>query len=95
MFIEIKKQKRFFIRESKNGRSHSYYRIRTIAILRCDNCDLLFEKDLKTISSKRCSNNYFHVCGLCDPHVFGQKKGVERKKIWDMTTEEDITISKF
>jgi hypothetical protein len=95
MFIEIKKQKRFFTRESKNGTGHSYYRIRTIVVLRCDNCDSFFEKDLKSLSSKRCSNNYFHVCKNCNAYAFGQKKGVERKKIWDMTTEEDIPISKF
>jgi len=44
---------------------------------------------------KRVSNNYYHVCDSCDAKVFAQKKGVDRKKIWDMPASLDIPISKL
>ena len=44
---------------------------------------------------KRLNNNYFHVCGNCDAKVFAQKKGVEKKQIWDMPASLDIPIGKI
>jgi len=44
---------------------------------------------------KRVSNNYYHVCNGCDAKVFAQKKGVDRKKIWDLPASLDIPISKL
>jgi hypothetical protein len=44
---------------------------------------------------KRLSNNYFHVCSNCDAKVFAQKKGVERKRVWNLYASSDIPISKL
>jgi hypothetical protein len=44
---------------------------------------------------KRTSNNYFHCCSSCDAKRFAQKKGVERKRIWDLPASLDWPVSKF
>lgn len=44
---------------------------------------------------KRLNNNYFHVCSNCDAKVFAQKKGVEKKKVWNMSASSDIPIGKL
>jgi hypothetical protein len=44
---------------------------------------------------KRLSNNYFHVCENCNAKVFAQKKGVEKKKMWDLPASSNIPISKL
>jgi hypothetical protein len=41
------------------------------------------------------SNNYFHVCSNCDAKRFAQRKGIERKKIWDMPASSDLPVSKY
>ncbi len=89
--IDIKKYKR----KSKTGVEHEYFRNRTVAILRCDNCNELFERTLKQINRKRLNNSYFHCCSNCDAKVFGQRKGVEQKKIWDMPAGTDLPVGKF
>lgn len=95
MFLELRREKRLYSRKSKMGLPHKYYRWRSIALFRCDNCDSLFEKDLKHMHSKRLSNNYFHVCANCDPKRFGQKRAVEKKRIWDMPASADLPINKY
>jgi hypothetical protein len=44
---------------------------------------------------KRLSNNYFHVCKNCDSKVFAQRKGIEKKKMWDLPASSNIPISKL
>lgn len=95
MFIKTYTKKTIFERKSKLGLIHSYSRIKTIASFRCDNCDLEFERELKRIDKKRLSNNYFHCCSRCDAKRFAQRKGVERKKIWDMPAGIDWPINKY
>jgi hypothetical protein len=95
MFLYTKVEKNQYTRLSKLGVEHSYYRKKIVAIFRCDNCDVLFERDLKHIHKKRLSNNYFHCCKDCDVKKFAQRKGVERKKIWDMPASLDWPVSKF
>ena len=84
-----------YTRTSKTGLVHSYTRKKTIVTLRCDNCDSEFERDLKHLQSKRLSNNYFHCCTNCDSKRFAQRKGVERKKIWDMPASIDWPVGKY
>ena len=84
-----------YTRRSKLGKTHKYKRVKTIATLQCDNCDTVFTRDLKKISRKRLSNNYFHVCSKCDSKRFAQKKGVENKQLWDMPAGADLPISKY
>ena len=95
MFLKSEIREIEHTRTSKLGQEHTYKRKKTIAIFRCDNCDALFERDLKNIDRKRLSNNYFHCCSNCDAKRFAQRKGVEQKKIWDMPASVDLPVSKF
>ena len=95
MFLKTEIRENQYRRQSKSGLDHSYIRKKTMAIFRCDNCDSLFERDLKHIDKKRLSNNYFHCCSNCDSKRFAQRKGVERKKIWDMPASIDWPVGKF
>ena len=95
MFIkEFREETRHF-RKSKSGRKHSYKRAKTIVVLRCDNCNAEFNRARGSMNPKRLSNNYFHVCHKCDSKVFAQKKGVERKQIWNLHASSNIPISKL
>jgi hypothetical protein len=82
-------------RLSKNGTSHSYYRNKRIVKLRCDSCDESFERARGRMDPKRLNNNYFHVCDNCDAKKFAQKRGIEKKQVWDLTASSDIPISKL
>jgi hypothetical protein len=84
-----------YSRSSKLGQKHAYQRKKTVVVLCCDNCDEIFRRDLKKISQKRLNNNYFHVCSNCDAKRFAQRKGVERKKIWDMPASVELPVSKY
>ena len=95
MFIkEFKKQTRH-VRKSKTGKEHAYKRDITICMFRCDNCDTEFERARGSMDPKRLNNNYFHVCKDCDSKKFAQKKGVERKKVWNLPASSDLPISKM
>ena len=95
MFLKIKRQKNTYSRTSKLGSTHSYERIKTIALFRCDNCDSEFERDLKKVDRKRLNNNFFHVCSKCDAKRFAQRKGVEQKKIWDLHASTTLPVGKY
>ena len=95
MFLKTEIQQNQYIRNSKLGEEHTYYRNKTVALFRCDNCDREFRRDLKHVDRKRLSNNYFHCCSECDTKRFAQRKGVEQKKIWDMLASVDLPVSKF
>ncbi len=82
-------------RPSKLGTVHEYQRKKTIAFFLCDNCGEKFERDLKHIQTKRLSNNYFHVCSNCDAKKFAQRKGIERKTIWDMPASVELPVGKY
>ena len=95
MFLKKENEENLYERVSKTGKPHSYVRLKTVAVFRCDNCDRIFKRDLKHIDSKRLSNNYFHCCSECDAKRFAQRKGVERKKIWDMPASVDLPVGKY
>ncbi len=95
MFLKTETQQNQYIRRSKCGLEHVYYRNKTVALFRCDNCDQEFTRDLKHVDRKRLSNNYFHCCPNCDSKRFAQRKGVEQKKIWDMPASIELPVSKF
>ena len=95
MYIETEIVKTVYTRSSKTGFNHTYTRNKIVVVLRCDNCDEIFRRDLKKIDRKRLSNNYFHVCGNCDAKRFAQRKGVERKKIWDMPASVELPVGKY
>jgi hypothetical protein len=95
MFIREYTLKKMYERLSKLGKKHTYYRDMTMVVLRCDNCDAEFERSRGSMDPKRLNNNYFHVCSNCDAKSFAQKKGVERKKIWDLPASSDMPIGKM
>ena len=95
MFIKEYTIKKLHERASKLGKVHQYYRNVTMVLLICDNCGVEFERPRGSMDPKRISNNYFHVCDTCDAKRFAQKRGVDRKRVWDMPASSDIPISKF
>lgn len=95
MFLITESQCIEYVRTSKLGKIHTYTRIKTVALFRCDNCEEKFRRDLKKIDRKRLSNNYFHVCSNCDAKRFAQRKGVEQKQIWDMLASATLPVGKF
>jgi hypothetical protein len=95
MFIKEYTLKKRYERHSKCGKLHSYYRDLTMVIMRCDNCDAEFERTRGSMDPKRLNNNYFHVCTNCDSKKFAQKKGVERKQVWNLSASSDLPISKL
>ena len=86
---------RRFERLSKLHRVHEYWRTSTVCVFRCDSCDEQFERPRGKMNPARLSNNYFHVCENCDAKTFAQKKGVERKKVWNIRASSDIPIGKL
>jgi hypothetical protein len=64
-------------------------------VMRCDNCDNEFTRERGSMDPKRLSNNYFHVCENCDAKKFAQQKGVERKKVWNMSASSSLPIGKL
>ena len=95
MYLKAKKILSEYTRPSKLGVVHTYKRQKTVGIFRCDNCGIVFERELGKMDYRRLSNSYFHVCSKCDAKRFAQKKGIERKHIWDMPVNSDIDISKI
>jgi hypothetical protein len=95
MFITTEIETSVHTRTSKLGREHTYNRTRTLAVFRCDNCGEGFCRPKEKISPKRLNNNYFHCCEHCDAKRFAQKKGVERRLIWDMPVSSTADISRL
>lgn len=84
-----------FIRTSKLGVEHEYTRTKTLILFRCDNCKELFRRGKGNMSPKRLSNNYFHCCPNCDAKRFAQRKGAERRTIWDKPASSMDDISQL
>ena len=95
MFLTTEIQETQYVRHSKLGEEHAYTRNKTLAVFRCDNCDEVFRRDLKHRDRKRLSNNYFHCCTTCDSKRFAQRKGVEKKKIWDMPASSTLPVGRY
>lgn len=95
MYLKSFKKIFTYQRASKTGVLHGYTRQKTFLIFRCDNCDNEFVRERSKMSPKRISNNYFHICENCDSKKFAQRKGVEKRKIWDMPAGTDLPVSKF
>jgi DNA-directed RNA polymerase subunit RPC12/RpoP len=95
MFIKETKKKTRHQRRSKLGHEHEYFREKTYAIFKCDNCDDEFSRERGKMDPKRLSNNYFHVCKNCDAKRFAQKKGIERKQVWNLSASSDLPIGKL
>jgi hypothetical protein len=95
MFIRIDTEKVVYRRQSKLGQWHDYERKKSVIVLRCDSCGENFTRDKGNMDPNRLNNNFFHCCSSCDPKRFAQKKGAERKIIWDKTVSSLDDISKL
>ena len=95
MFIRETIQKNRFTRKSKSGKEHNYYRNSSLLIFRCDSCNEVFTRPRGKMDPNRINNNVFHVCGNCDAKRFAQRKGQERKAVWDLPASSDLDISKL
>ena len=95
MFIREYTLKQHHERVSKTGNKHQYHRTITMVLLRCDNCSVEFERARGSMNPKRLHNNYFHFGKNCDAKKFAQKKGVERKQVWNLSASSDLPISKL
>lgn len=95
MFIKQTVQETSHVRKSKLGTEHAYTRRKTYVHFRCDNCFKEFSRERGSMDPKRLSNNYFHVCADCDAKKFAQRKGVERKKVWDLSASSSLPISRL
>jgi hypothetical protein len=94
MLIETKKVTTEYTRASKCNKLHTYKRTKTMVIIQCDNCQSLFEREQGKMNKKRISLDYYHVCLECDSKRFAQKRGVERRKLWNLSADSDIDITK-
>lgn len=95
MFIGEFSEKNTYTRKSKSGKVHTYSRVKTYIKFRCDNCDSEFKRERGKMDPKRLNNNHFHVCTNCDAKRFAQKKGVEKKQVWNLSASSDIPIGKL
>jgi hypothetical protein len=95
MYLGEIEQKTKHKRKSKKGLEHEYERATTLVRLRCDNCGAEFLRARGSMNPNRLNNNYFHVCNDCDAKRFAQKKGVERKQIWNQTASSSKTIGRL
>lgn len=84
MIIGSEFQKTLHYRTSKLGIQHSYYRNKTIIILRCDCCSEIFRREKGEMSPKRATNDFYHICSNCNVKKFAQEKSLEKRHIWDM-----------
>lgn len=95
MYLSEITEQRQYTRVSKLGKEHNYTRECTVITFRCDNCSEVFTREKSKMSPKRLSNNYFHCCTQCDAKKFAQKKGAERRTIWDRPASSLDDISRL
>ena len=95
MYLGEYKERTKHARKSKFGVEHEYFRYKTFVKLRCDNCNCEFSRPRGSMDPKRLNNNYFHVCENCDAKKFAQKRGVERKQVWNMPASSNLPIGKL
>jgi hypothetical protein len=95
VFVETQKIKTEYIRQGKSGRSHTYSRYKTVALLLCDACQTPFQRELGSTERKRLSNRYQHVCPDCDQKSFAQNVGVVNRRFWNISADTDLNISEF
>lgn len=84
-----------YTRTSKLKKSHAYSRTQTWLVLQCDSCESLFERPQSSMDPKRRSNKYYHVCSNCDAKKFAQKKGVDRRKLWDLPVDSEVELGRI
>lgn len=95
MFVKTIQIKETYTRTSKLNQTHSYTRTKTLALFECDDCGANFQRPLGQMDYRRLSNEYGHVCPNCNPKRFAQKRGAERRKIWNLPADSDLKITEI
>jgi len=95
MFRELQKITLKYQRISKLNNIHNYTRIKTIAVFECDCCHSVFQRAVSKMDHRRLNNDYFHVCSNCDVKRFAQKKGAQRRRVWNLSVDTDISIDRL
>lgn len=92
MLVKVYQVKVEYIRNSKHGQPHKYFRTRNVAVLKCDSCSQEFERRVSSMDHRRLTTEYSHVCPGCNPKKFAQSKGVEGRRFWNTTVDLDVDI---
>lgn len=95
MFLMTKKVEAKYMRPSKLGQAHLYTRAKTLVVFRCDSCLDIFTRDLGKVDHRRLNNEFFHVCSNCNQKSFAQSKGAERRRLWNISVDSEIDITKI
>ena len=95
MFLSTKKIVVQYTRKSNLGIEHSYSRTKTVAVLECNCCGSVFERELGKMDHRRISGDHKHVCSNCNPKQFAQAQGVENRRLWNTSVDSDLKISKL
>ena len=95
MYLREETEQVSYTRASKLGKEHIYTRTKRVIVFRCDSCGEIFKRNRADMSPKRLSNNYFHCCSGCNAKKFAQKKGAERRTIWNKPASSLDDISKI
>jgi hypothetical protein len=95
MLLETKKISVQYSRKSSLGVEHTYSRTKTLAVLKCNSCLSIFERDLGKMDHRRANGEYQHVCSNCNPKQFAQTRGVENRRLWNLPVDSDIKINKL
>jgi hypothetical protein len=95
MFLETKKIVVQYARKSSRGVEHAYSRTKTMAVLKCDCCLFVFERELGKMNHRRVNDNFYHVCSKCNPKKFAQARGVENRRLWNLPVDSDLKINKL
>lgn len=92
MLLEIYQVRIEYSRNSKTGKTHTYFRKRSMARLLCDGCGTIFERAVKQMDPRRLTDEHTHVCPTCDTKRFAQSKGAESRRFWNTTVDRDIGL---
>jgi hypothetical protein len=95
MYMGTEFRENHFVRTSKRGTTHTYSRVKSVCVFRCDCCQGVFSRDKGNMDPKRLNNNFYHVCGDCDVKKFAQSKGVEARRVWDMPVSSLKTLDQL
>lgn len=95
MYLREETEQVTYTRISKLGKEHSHTRTKRVIVFRCDSCGEIFKRNRADMSPKRLSNNYFHCCSVCNAKKFAQRKGAERRTIWNKPASSLDDISKI
>lgn len=84
---KIKLREETFYRKSSKGKEFKYTRKKQIALLKCDNCNEVFERDVHEISISRRNNECKHFCNKCNARSLGGKiaSDIRNKKFESQT----------